>query len=85
MADPDTNPRCPTCGARGLPIVYGMPDDTLFEAAERGEVALGGCVISDHDPSLACPRGHTWGDWPAAAEDDPTLSWLVPPDTDDTR
>jgi hypothetical protein len=61
MADPDTNPRCPTCGARGIPLVYGYPDDGLMEAAERGQVDLGGCVLSDDDPTRTCSRGHTWG------------------------
>lgn len=37
-------PACPQCGSdeNVLPIVYGYPSEELFEAAERGEVALGG-------------------------------------------
>jgi hypothetical protein len=36
---------CPTCGAPVRPIVYGMPDGTVLDAADRGEVFIGGCVI----------------------------------------
>lgn len=47
--------RCPVCGsARVLKIVYGLPGRELAAAAQRGEVALGGCCISDHDPSWCC-------------------------------
>lgn len=52
---------CPACGKLGVPIVYGLPDHGLMEAAERGEVALGGCIIHDDDPSHECPEcGHHW-------------------------
>ena len=37
-------PACPECASSEnvIPIVYGYPSEELFEAAERGEVALGG-------------------------------------------
>lgn len=48
-------PRCPDCGRhRAVPIVYGMPAPDLIRAAERGEVALGGCGVTDHDPEWEC-------------------------------
>lgn len=55
--------RCPKCGERKvLPIVYGLPGEDLFEAAERKEVFLGGCVISDDDPVWQCGAcGAAWG------------------------
>lgn len=59
-ADTD-RPTCPVCGAASVPIVYGYPDAELFEAADRGEVALGGCVIGENDPTHQCEAGHTWG------------------------
>ncbi len=38
--------RCPFCGSEKIiPIVYGLPGRELFEAAERGEVLLGGCEV----------------------------------------
>jgi hypothetical protein len=47
--------RCPVCGSAWvLKIVYGMPGPELAAAAQRGEVALGGCCISDYDPSWCC-------------------------------
>ena len=40
-------PTCPKCGsAKNIPIVYGKPSTELMEKAERGEVALGGCIIT---------------------------------------
>lgn len=53
-------PRCPTCGAPGVLIIYGMPGLELLEAAERGEVLMGGCVITGDDPTHGCAAGHEW-------------------------
>lgn len=54
---------CPKCGARrALVIVYGLPSPGLLKAAERKEVALGSCVISDRDPEWRCAAcGAEWG------------------------
>lgn len=56
---------CPTCNAAKLiPIVYGLPGGELMEQSDRGEIELGGCVVTqiiDHngirtnDPELHCP------------------------------
>jgi hypothetical protein len=44
------------------PIVYGMPGFELMEAADRGEVELGGCCIADDEPMFRCTRcGRTEG------------------------
>jgi hypothetical protein len=52
---------CAECGGNGVRIVYGLPSLDLAEAAERGEVALGGCVIGDDDPNLQCRAcGNEW-------------------------
>jgi len=58
--------RCPTCSeGRLIPIAYGYPGPGLAEASERGEVALGGCLVNYHldaegnmvgEPELSCPR-----------------------------
>jgi hypothetical protein len=45
---------CPRCGSAGIPIVYGLPSHELFEAADRGEVALGGCEVFDEQPRWRC-------------------------------
>ena len=56
-------PKCPSCGSsKVVPIVYGMPGSELAEAYERGEVELGGCVITGDDPQWRCKGcGHDWG------------------------
>ena len=38
-----------------MPIVLGYPAPELFAAADRGEVALGGCVVTGDDPAHRCP------------------------------
>jgi hypothetical protein len=53
---------CPECGSvENVRIVYGMPGPELFEAEERGEIALGGCVIGSDDPNRRCVAcGNEW-------------------------
>jgi len=47
--------RCPNCLAKaGVPVQYGLPTRAAAEAAERGEVVLGGCVLTDDDPPRCC-------------------------------
>ena len=47
--------RCPRCGSSNLrPIVRGMPGPELVDAAERGEVVIGGCVVGELDPTRRC-------------------------------
>ena len=43
---------CPVCRGKLLPIQWGMPGPDTVAAYERGEVALGGCVI-DFAPPFA--------------------------------
>ena len=38
--------KCPICGGKIVPIVYGMPMGDLEEKADCGEVVLGGCCIA---------------------------------------
>ena len=46
---------CSECGsANVIPIVYGKPGQELMDEAERGEVKLGGCVISRESPYNYC-------------------------------
>lgn len=57
--------RCPSCAnGRLLPIVYGLPFTETLERSERGEVLLGGCIVTQvfdpelgiiSDPELGCP------------------------------
>ncbi len=56
-----TRPVCPECGSDSvIPIMYGYPSAKGFEAAERGEVALGGGVVSDESPEWECQTCHIW-------------------------
>ncbi len=34
--------------------MYGLPGFEEFEAEERGEVRLGGCVVDGEEPRWAC-------------------------------
>lgn len=55
---------CPKCKSdRTAPILYGYPSHEAFEAAERGEILLGGCELIDSMPHedygcLEC--GYRW-------------------------
>lgn len=51
-------PPCPKCGAKGLRIVYGMPDGPIPPEG----CTWGGCVIEDAAPKFACSEcDATWG------------------------
>jgi hypothetical protein len=34
-----------------IPIVFGYPSMEMFEASERGEIALRGCMVTGEDPT----------------------------------
>lgn len=48
--------RCPGCGqdVEPVPVLYGYPTPEAFEAADRGELAIGGCC-PDFGPDAVCP------------------------------
>ena len=51
--------KCPHCGGKVVPIIYGEPTQEAFEASERGEFVLGGCCINELSPDWECLRcGH---------------------------
>lgn len=37
---------CPKCEGKVVKIIYGMPVPEMEEAADRGEIILGGCCIA---------------------------------------
>ena len=45
---------CPICGAPAVEIAYGYPGPELFDAAGRGEVVLGGCIVDAAYPTHCC-------------------------------
>lgn len=48
--------KCPRCGSKKIArILYGMPDFNMIkEDLEAGKIVLGGCCVSDSDPSWQC-------------------------------
>lgn len=58
-------PKCPVCGWATMPIIYGLPTPEL---AARDDIILGGCVVQELDPNLACSKCDWTGqDWYAGA------------------
>ena len=46
---------CPQCGSTdAIRIAYGYPSFEMSEAANRGEIRLGGCVIGPESPDFEC-------------------------------
>jgi hypothetical protein len=60
---------CPGCGREdSVPLLWGLPDGDTMRLAERGQVALGGCMVMGEDPAFSCRScGLDWG-----RESDPT-------------
>lgn len=47
--------RCRACRAEAIiPIIRGEPTEEAWQMSERGEVALGGCMVSPGDPRYCC-------------------------------
>ena len=62
-------PPCPRCGASSpLRILYGYPTPEAFEAAERGELAIGGCMIGRESPRFVCGACRAQLPWVAPDE-----------------
>lgn len=49
---------CPVCGKTDMviPIAYGFPGPSMMEDSKKGELKLGGCLITDSDPEWYCKR-----------------------------
>lgn len=47
--------KCPACGSTyTVKILYGMPTYEAFQVAEKGEISLGSCCVSDNNPNRHC-------------------------------
>lgn len=59
----ESKPRtCPNCGSsRIADILYGLPyySEELERDIEAGRIVLGGCLISENNPSWICADCHT--------------------------
>lgn len=53
---------CPSCEKiNGVQLLWGMPDAADLTLAEKGEVELGGCVITDMEVDRHCRScAHQW-------------------------
>lgn len=53
---------CPSCKSKNIiPIEYGLPGPEMVKAAEKGEIYIGGCLISDSNPEWHCKNcGYDW-------------------------
>ena len=50
---------CPQCGGNIVDIIYGEPNQELYEQSLRNEVILGGCcVVVDETGNMTNPE---WG------------------------
>src|SRR4051794_26359670 len=60
---------CPGCGQENsVPLLYGLPGSDAFRLAERGLVALGGCLMPGEVAAFVCRTCDLeWG-----SESDPT-------------
>jgi hypothetical protein len=62
---------CPHCGStEAVRIVYGLPTAEAFEAAQRGGIALGGCLVGDESPGFECRNCHAPLPWVHVGDDD---------------
>ena len=68
-------PTCPVCEQAVVPNVYGYPSSTMFEDADAGLIALGGCVVYDEIPTWQCSGGHEWTDNSFRNEPNPSRVW----------
>ncbi|WP_433826013.1 hypothetical protein ACQP2E_28405 [Actinoplanes sp. CA-015351] len=69
-------PSCPECGTPGVPLLFGLPVPEAIDAADDGDLALGGCVMRDPAPNWQCPQGHQWRDADEQAYDHHLLTVL---------
>ena len=58
----EIRPECPSCGSTKVAeIVFGYPTEETLEAGTRGELVLGGCIVSEIDPEWHCTAcDHEW-------------------------
>ena len=63
----DEKLKCPHCNKTNIAtIFYGYPGNmkALEKPLEKGEIVLGGCIITGNDPEWSCNEcGHRWGNY----------------------
>lgn len=54
--------KCPSCGSKKIAkILYGLPafSEKLQKDMDEGKIVLGGCCITDEDPTWQCVECET--------------------------
>lgn len=78
-------PPCPHCGSTdAVEIAYGYRNFEMADAAERGEIVLGGCIVGPESPAYECRGCNAALPWVLPKESDsrslrPLASSLSPP------
>jgi hypothetical protein len=68
---PTPFPPCPRCGSTDAArILYGYPSSEMFEASERGEIILGGCLVGPESPAYECRACRAPLPWVARCDED---------------
>ncbi|WP_104526011.1 hypothetical protein [Blastococcus atacamensis] len=70
---------CPGCGEENsIPLIYGMPGAEDFQQAERGVVALGGCLMPEDVAAFVCRSCDlSWGSEADPTADEAELAGLL--------
>ena len=69
-----TESKYPVCGWGTIPIVYGLPGADDFE---RTDIILGGCIVEETNPDLACSNCAWSGqEWHIGAPLPPSV-WII--------
>jgi hypothetical protein len=70
---------CPGCGKEdSIPLIYGMPGFDDFSQAERGLIALGGCLMPGEEAAFVCRSCDLrWGSELDATADETELTTLL--------
>lgn len=61
----ESKPSCPNCNNENVAwILWGYVGDmqSIKEELEKGDIVLGGCIVSSNDPKWKCNNcNHSWG------------------------
>jgi hypothetical protein len=70
---------CPRCGQENsVPLIYGLPGAGDFGLAERGLVALGGCLMPEEEAAFVCRSCDLqWGNESDPTADEAELAGLL--------
>jgi len=48
---PKKTPKCPKCQSENVAAIeFGFPSPEMIEGADKGDIVLGGCCVTEDDP-----------------------------------